>query len=291
MKKTTHYLIGMLLVLGGLPALAETKTVSSPDANILVSVNDTGGIPHYSVSYRGEAVIKDSVLGLEFKDIEGFVRDLHIVKSEEKASDSTWEQPWGERRFVRDNHRELIVDFQLGHADHRHFTLHVKAFNDGIGFRYEVPKQSGLDRVDIVDEKTEFFIPDSDHVTAWWIPGRATHIDEYLYNTTSLTKMTRAQTPATFRLASGVHLSIHEAALVDYAAFTLYPREPDHVSGHLKADLTPWYDGIRVHTQTPFVTPWRTIQIAPNAVGLINSDLILNLNEPNKLGDVSWVKP
>ena len=278
---------GVCLVLIGMQANAETKTVTSPDGKIKFSLSDTNGMPSYAVQYRGEDIIKNSELGLEFKGIEGFVRNLHITKAETSLSDTRWQQPWGERKFVEDNHAALKVEFSQNQKPFQHFTLHVKVFNDGLGFRYEVPSQPGLNAVEIVDEKTEFFIPDSDKVTAWWIPGRAPRIDEYLYNTTSLTQMARAQTPATFKLASGVHLAIHEAALVDYAAFTLEPKQP----GHLKADLTPWYDGIRVRTQTPFVTPWRSIHISPNAIGLLNSDLILNLNEPNKLGDVSWVKP
>jgi alpha-glucosidase len=287
MKLTAIYLSGIIFTLSSIQAVAETETVTSPDGNIIVSVSDDAGQPSYSVKYRTEDIIKKSELGLEFKNIEGFVRNLHIVKSGTKSSNITWQQPWGERKKVNDNHKEIIVEMAQQKKPIHHFNLHVKVFNDGIGFRYEVPKQDGLEQVDIVDEKTEFYIPDSDNVTAYWIPGRAPRIDEYLYNTTTLTQMTRAQTPATFKLASGVHLAIHEAALVDYAAFTLEPKQP----GHLKADLTPWHDGIRVKTQTPFVTPWRSIHIAPNAIGLLNSDLILNLNEPNKLGDVSWVKP
>ncbi len=268
-------------------AVAETKTITSPNGNILVSLNDDGGIAHYDIRYNNQAVIKRSTLGLEFKDINGFVRDLHISKSTTQASNTTWVQPWGERKIVRDNHKELNVEFAQIQKPFQHFNLHVKVFDDGVGFRYEVPKQDGLGAVDIVDEKTEFVIANSDTTTAYWIPGRAPTIDEYLYNTTPLADMPRGQTPMTMKLASGVHLSIHEAALVDYAAMTLEQKHP----GQLKADLTPWYDGIRVRTQTPFVSPWRTIQISPNAIGLLNSNLILNLNEPNKLGDVSWVKP
>jgi len=287
MKFAVHYLSGVILALFATQALSETKSVTSPDGNIVVNVSDDAGLPTYAVQYRGEDIIRKSELGLEFKNIDGFVRNLHIVKSEIKVSNTKWQQPWGERKNVTDHHKELVLDIAQQQKPFHHFSLHVKVFNDGLGFRYEVPRQTGLNQVDIVDEKTEFFIPDSDKVTAWWIPGRAPRIDEYLYNTTTLTQMARAQTPATFKLASGAHISIHEAALVDYAAYTLEPKQP----GHLKADLTPWYDGIRVKTKTPFVTPWRTIQISPNAIGLLNSDLILNLNEPNKLGDVSWVKP
>jgi len=287
MNFSARYLSGIIIAVCASYTLADTKSLTSPDGNIVVNVSDDAGFPSYAVKYRGEDIIKKSELGLEFKDIDGFVRNIKIVKSTMNASNTIWQQPWGERKNIRENYKELVLEMAQQYKPFLHFNLHVKAFNDGIGFRYEVPKQTGLDKVEIVDEKTEFYIPDSDKVTSYWIPGRAPRIDEYLYNTTTLTQMARAQTPATFKLASGVHMSIHEAALVDYAAFTLEPKQP----GHLKADLTPWYDGIRVKTQTPFVTPWRSIQISPDAIGLLNSDLILNLNEPNKLGDVSWVKP
>src|SRR5690606_10364121 len=167
----------------------------------------------------------------------------------------------------------------------RRFAVRVRAFDDGVGFRYEVPKQRRYGDVSIVDELTEFALqPDA---TAWWIPARRYNRYEYLYNTTRLTEIQNAHTPMTLRLPSGTHVSIHEAALVDYAAFVLDQQR----DGVFQTDLTPWSDGIRVRTKTPFRSPWRTIQIAPDAVGLLNSDLILNLNEPNKLGDVSWVEP
>lgn len=282
---TKYVAIGTLLV--SVNIFAEVKTVTSPDGHILVSVSDEGGMPTYDVKYRDQYVIKKSSLGLEFKDIEGFVRNLHIANSSVESSNTTWVQPWGERKTIRDNHNELIVKLIQNKIPFSIIKLHIKVFDDGLGFRYEVPKQTDLNTVDIVDEKTQFVIPDSETTIAYWIPGRAPVIDEYLYNTTPLVKMPRSQTPMTMKLPSGVHMSIHEAALVDYAAMTLEQKR----EGVLKADLTPWYDGIRVKTQTPFVSPWRTIQISPNAIGLLNSNLILNLNEPNKLGDVSWVKP
>ncbi|MEM9302234.1 MAG: glycoside hydrolase family 97 catalytic domain-containing protein, partial [Pseudomonadota bacterium] len=140
-------------------------------------------------------------------------------------------------------------------------------------------------RLEIVDELTEFAIPGEP--TVWWIPGRRFNRYEYLYHTTGMDAIHQAHTPLTLRQESGVHVSIHEAALVDYAGIVLDQRRPNV----FEADLTPWSDGVKVKTAAPFNTPWRTIQISPDAVGLLNSDLILNLNEPNKLGDVSWVEP
>lgn len=264
----------------------------SPDGKIEFRINDDAGLPNYSVWYQGQEVIKKSNLGLEFKTIEGFVRDLKITDNKKSSSDSTWEQPWGEQRLMHDHHNELLITFSGIQNNKKILRLRVRLFDDGLGFRYEVPQQKNLGSIknnviEIVDEKTEFTIPDADKTIAWWIPSRSWNRYEFLYNTTAIKELDRAHTPFTFRLPSGVHLSIHEAALTDYAAMTLDQQR----DGVMKADLTPWSDGIKVKTQLPFHSPWRTIQIAKNAAGLINSNLILNLNEPNKLGDVFWVKP
>jgi alpha-glucosidase len=258
----------------------------SPDGNIAFSVNVHGnGSPHYSVMYRDEIVIADSRLGMRFQLQHGFDSGFRIAGTREESRDTEWEQPWGERRIVVDRHNELLVEFEASHPPARRFGVRIRAYNDGVGFRYEVPEQPEYSNVNIVDELTEFRLPDD--ATAWWIPARRFNRYEYLYNTTGLDAIETAHTPMTVRLASGTHLSIHEAALVDYAAFVLDQRR----ANVFRTDLTPWSDGIRVKLSTPFRSPWRTIQITADAIGLLNSDLILNLNEPNKLGDVSWVEP
>jgi alpha-glucosidase len=274
------------------PLHATTASRTSPDGAISFVVSDEGGMPSYTVTYRGQEVIRKSALGLEFKDVDGFVRDLQIAAQSNTSSDSTWEQPWGEQRLVRDQHNELLVTFAGAHNPRKLLRLRVRLFDDGLGFRYEVPEQKGLSkqrdgRLEIIDEKTEFALPTPDKTTAWWIGSYSWKSYEQLYRTTPLAALDRADTPFTCRLPSGVHVSIHEAALVDYASMTLDQRR----DGVLKADLIPWHDGIRVKTRLGFRTPWRTVQISPDAAGLINSRLILNLNEPNKLGDVSWVHP
>jgi alpha-glucosidase len=271
---------------------AATFSQTSPNGDIRFTISDDQGVPSYSVTYRGKDVIKPSELGLEFKEVDGFVRDLKIANQTSASSDSTWEQPWGEQRVIRDHHNELLVSFTGINNSKKIMNLRVRVFDDGLGFRYEVPDQKGLAKkydkqIDIIDEKTQFVIPEPDKTTAWWIPGRAWNRYEFLYQTTPLKTVDRAHTPFTFKLPSGVHVSIHEAALVDYAAMVLDQQR----DGVLKADLTPWSDGIKVKTKLGFQSSWRTIQIADSAAGLINSSLILNLNEPNKLGDVSWVKP
>lgn len=278
-------LLGLLLAV---VTTAEAVEVRSPDAAIAVDVTtDAGGIPQYSVSYRGQQIMPLGRLGLRFRTQPAFERGLRIVDSAVTSHDAWWEQPWGERHRVRDHHNELRVSFAAAADSARRFDLRVRVFDDGIGFRYEVPEQPGLGDVEIIDELTEFRLDDDPATRAWWIPGRRYNRYEYLYQTTGLDAIQMAHTPVTVRLASGIHLSFHEAALVDYAAYVIDQRRP----GVFKTNLTPWSDGVRVRTRTPFKSPWRTVQISPDARGLLNSSLILNLNEPNALGDVSWVEP
>ena len=285
MTRTTTILT-LFFAAFALPGSLWSAELRSPDGEIAFTVGVDGkGTPRYSVTYRGEKVIEDSRLGMRFEEQHGFDSGLRISATREDESDTAWEQPWGERKSIVDRHKELLVVFESRERPTRRFDLRIRVFDDGVGFRYEVPKQPGYSKVNIVDELTEFHLPAE--ATAWWIPGRRFNRYEYLYNTTGLEEIGMAHTPMTVRLPSGTHLSIHEAALVDYAAFVLDQRRPNV----FQANLTPWSDGIRVKAETPFKSSWRTIQIAPDARGLLNSSLILNLNEPNALGDVSWVEP
>jgi len=275
-----------LLCMFSLNANANDKVtqLSSPDGAIQVLVNDDEGLLTYRVTRDGNEVIQPSLLGMRFAKQHGLDTDLKIIKTQLSASDTTWEQPWGENRFVRDNHTQLRLSI-IRQAPELNFDLVIKAFNDGIGFRYEVPKQSGLNSVEITEELTEFNM-DQDS-KAWWIPARKWNRYEYLYNTTTVDDMEMAHTPVTMRLPNGTHVSLHEAALVNYSGMSIEHRR----GANLVANLAPRADGSLVKLKTPFVTPWRTIQIAEDAPGLINSNLILNLNEPNRMGDVSWFKP
>lgn len=266
--------------------MAKTVSVSSPDSKITISVNDDNQ-PNYQVSFDGESVISPSALGMLFKKAHGFSDGFKIISISKASTNSSWQLPWGERKNVVDNHNELLLTFTTERESANQYKVRFRAFNDGIGFRYEVPKQKGLTQVEITNELTEFNLANAKQSTAWWIPARGWNRYEYVYNTTSVESVDRAHTPFTFKLPSGTHVSIHEAALVDYAAMTINQQRP----GTLKADLTPWSDGSLVKTKTDFKSPWRTVQISKDAVGLLNSNLILNLNEPNKLGDVSWVEP
>ena len=277
------------LALLGLSAVsqAQTVTVSSPDGQLTVSINDDHALVQYQVSLAEQLIIAPSNLGMTFKRQAPFADGFKITNVSQSSHDSTWQQPWGEQQNIRDQHNALTLMLQSDDKKQGRYAVTFKVFNDGIGFRYEVPVQKGFERSEITDELTEFTIADANQSTAWWIPARGWNRYEYVYHTTPLMQAAHVHTPFTFKTKNNVHVSIHEAALVDYAAMTLNQRRP----GIFKADLTPWSDGIKVKKQGGFTTPWRTIQVAKQATGLLNSHLILNLNEPNKLGDVSWVNP
>jgi len=263
-----------------------STNVLSPDGRIGFSLAlDDSGMPRYAVTFDGETVVRPSRLGLRFSAHASLDRDLAVVARIDKANDTTWQQPWGERRDVRDHYNEALYELRSTSGPDREMRLRVRVHDDGVGFRYEVPEQDAYGKVAIVDEMTEFHLPDD--AQAWWIPGRAWNRYEHVYQSTPIDAIALAHTPMTLRLANGTHLSLHEAALVDYAGYTLDQRRP----GIFKTNLAPRSDGMRVRTRTPFVTPWRTIQVSPDAAGLLNSNLILNLNAPNVLGDVSWVEP
>ncbi|WP_165739384.1 glycoside hydrolase family 97 protein [Pseudoalteromonas sp. Z1A6] len=265
----------------------QTVELKSPDTQITVSISDENNTPSYAIKFKNKAVINKSLLGFEFKTQAAFSDGFKIKSIEQQSVNKQWQQPWGERQNVVDEYNEVAVTFTKKQPNKGTYTIRFKAFDSGVGFRYEVPQQAGFEHTEITKELTEFAINNSQDATAWWIPARGWNRYEYVYNTTPLNEAPLAHTPFTFKTSDGTHISIHEAALVDYAGMVLNQRRP----GTFTADLTPWSDGIAVKKQDAFKTPWRTIQIADSAVGLVNSDIILNLNEPNKLGDVSWVKP
>ncbi|CAH9067683.1 Glucan 1,4-alpha-glucosidase SusB [Pseudoalteromonas holothuriae] len=263
---------------------AANYSVSSPDGTIEFTIDDRQSQPKYQVKFNDKQLLSNSKLGFEFKHAPAMRNNLEIAKATTSNYQDTWQQPWGEARLIEDHHNELAVSFRDIDNKKSAYLLRVRVFNDGLGFRYEVNQSNALY---ITKELTEFNFVDSQHSTAWWIPARGWNRYEYTYNTTALQKAAHVHTPFTLKNADGVHISVHEAALVDYAAMTLNQRRP----GTFVADLTPWSDGIRVKTNGQFKTPWRTLQIGDAAIDLLNSHLILNLNEPNKLGDVSWVEP
>ena len=267
------YLTLVIAALSISTAQAESLRVSSPDGEITFALSfNPRSEPVYTVHYGSEAVVRESRLGLRFSHQAPLDQALEIIGNQRRQANGQWEQPRGERRWVTDRHNELLVQLQSTDGQARRIDLRVRVFDDGLGFRYEVPEQAAYGQVNILDEITEFHLPGES--TAWWIPGRRYNRYEYLYREGKLTEVETAHTPFTVRTPAGTYLSLHEAALVDYAAYVLDQRR-DNV---LQTNLTPWSDGVRVRTRTPFKSPWRTIQISPDAVGLANSDLILNLN-------------
>ncbi len=267
----------------------DSLRVRSPDGKIEVAFGLIAGVPYYSVNRDGVPVILPSKLGFTFLAGAPLDAGLAVVSSEQTAFDETWTQPWGEVKAIRDRHNQLLIRLSEGGATPREMTVVFRVFDDGVGFRYEFPEQPYLDDIQIMDEATEFALS-GDH-SAWWIPAFQENRYEYLYRQTRVSRLAKTglsvHTPFTLQTADGLYLSIHEAALVNYSSMTLKPGD-DLV---LKADLVPWSDGVLVKGRTPLKTPWRTIQIAETPGDLITSYLVLNLNEPNALGDVSWVKP
>ena len=271
----------------GLDFTPQTVTFGSPNRFILVSVTDANGQPNYSVTHNGRLVIGSSALGMRFQSKAPLDQGFKITDVRRTGErDSTWEQPWGETKTIRDHHYAIEIDFESLSRSNYGYTLEFRVFNDGLGFRYKVPASVCGQSCKIVDELTEFTVPSE--ATAWWLKGDGYNRLEYIYQTSAVKdQASLVLTPYTLRQSNGIHVSIHEAALVDYASMTLRQQR----DGNLKAELRPWSDGIAVKKSGAFSTPWRTIQISPSAAGLANSNLILNLNEPNVLGDVSWVKP
>ncbi len=266
---------------------ATVATVASPDGKISVELGLTNdGNIAYSVKRNGGVIISPSRLGFILANAPKLDRNFTFESASTATYDETWEQPWGERRLVRDRHNELSATFVQKSLENRHMAVVFRVFDDGIGFRYSLPDQPQLKTVRITDELTEFAI--KDRATAWWDVAGEWNREEYLYNKTPLAEVvSEAQSPMTLKTNTGLYLSIHEAALVDYPAFWLRRVEDQR----LKTRLAPSSIGPSAERDAQFVTPWRTIIITDNAPGLYQSNIELNLNEPNKLGDVSWVKP
>jgi len=269
------------------PSAAVVASASSPSGTIKVQVTlNPEGRVGYQVSRLGQPVIAESRLGFLFTDAPEMLRNFQLAGQSTSSFDQTWEEPWGEYRTIRNRYNELTVSFDEKSWLKRRMTVVFRVFDDGIGFRYELPTAPNFTHANIADELTEFNVAEPG--TAWWDEALEWNREEYLYRKTPIEEVGVAQTPLTIRTASGLHLSIHEAALVDYSGMDLR-----RVQGRvLKAMLMPSSSGPKVSRDLPMATPWRVIMIASDAPALYKSaQIILNLNEPNKLGDVSWVHP
>ena len=265
---------------------AAIATADSPDHSLSVKIFTTSdGKISYEIDRKGAEVIAPSRMGFLLANAPKLDGHFTLDSQETSSHDDTWEQPWGERRFVRDNYNELRLHFVQKLYDNRKMTIVFRIFNDGVGFRYEFPDQPQLHNLKIIDEQTEFAV--ADPATALWNVGGEWDNLEYLYQKTPLKEVSQANTPLTIKTDKGVYIAFHEAALVDFASMWLR-----RVDGQiLKAHLAPGSLTTSVDRDAPFASPWRTMIITDNAPALYNSNIELNLNEPNKLGDVSWVKP
>lgn len=279
--------LGALLLAA--PAVAQSTvpsaTVESPGKVLNASLAiGPEGRASYTVVRNGRPVVAPSLLGFLFTDAPQFARDLEIVAVTRSSEDDTWTQPWGEWRSIRNHYNEMRVRLREVNKLHRVLDVVFRVYDNGIGFRYEFP--DAWKSVNIAEELTQFSI--SEPATAWWSPAFESNREEQLYTKTPIAEIGVAQTPLTLKTASGLHIAIHEAALVDYSGMNLAKVQ----GGLLKAVLTPSSSGPKVSRAAPFPTPWRVLLITPDAPSLYMANpLILNLNEPNKLGDVSWVKP
>ena len=282
---TLFLLAGFLLAGLPLQALAFEKILKSPNRRIEVKVLLENGTPIYSIEYDNQDLIHKSQLGFELVGDSALDGNFKVVNHTTKQVSENWEQPWGEKRRIDCRYNELRIELQQQNALARRMDLVFRVFDDGVGFRYEWPEQPNLTKFKIANERTEFSV--AGDPSTWWIEAYQDNRYEFLYQQTPLSEAPTVHTPVTLRTKTGVHLSIHEAALTDFASMTLAKSNPTT----FKADLVPWSDGVKVLAEAPHASPWRTIQISPDAAGLIESYLILNLNEPCVLEDIDWIEP
>jgi alpha-glucosidase len=264
--------------------------VESPDGRNVVTVEVRDGGLYYGIQRDNRALFLPSRLGFEFQGAPPLRDGLRITGSTTRTVDTVWTQPWGEVARVRDHHNERRISVSEAAAGGRQLVIVFRVFNDGVGFRYELPEQSGVGEFAITQELTEFAL--ADDARAWWIPSNRARLDrsEMLYSSSPVSVIDSVQTPLTLETRDRrTFIVIHEANLVDYARMFLAGRGME--ARTLRATLAPWADGIRVRGRTPFVTPWRTIQIADRATDLAPSLLGLNLNPPSAIANTDWIKP
>ena len=296
---------GTILLLCIFPFLIQAQSISSPDKNLVLQFNLVeNGIPSYQLSYKSKPVIKPSTLGLELKDRPSFIDDFSIIDSSITTVDTTWDPIMGEEKTIRNNYTELVVTLSQKKLNNRFIKIRFRLFNDGLGFRYEFPKQTDLNYFIIKEEHTEFQLT-GDH-KIFWIPGDY-DTNEYGYTTSKISEIPSliskatinmyaqqpiqnlaVQTPSMMKSVDGLYINIHEAALINYPAMSL---NVDAVSFKMSSHLTPDAVGNKGYMQTDAQSPWRTIIVSDKATDILASKLILNLNEPTKYKDVSWIKP
>lgn len=283
---------------------AYAEEIKSPNANLALTFSlQAGGVPTYSLTYKGRAVIKPSHLGLELKEGPGLTNGFAVSEAKTTAFDQTWTPVWGEVKTIRNHYNELTVTLMQA-ATKRVMVLHFRVFDDGLGFRYEFPKQPELAYFVVKEERTQFALA-GDH-KAFWLPGDY-DTQEYSTTTSKLSQVrglmktavtgnasqttfspTGVQTPLMLKSADGLYINLHEAALIDYSTMSL---ELDDKNFVLESHLTPDAQGNKGYLQTPCLSPWRTVIVSDRAGDILESKLVLNLNEPTKYKDTSWIKP
>ena len=283
----------------------EHPRVNSPDGSIQAQfIMNESGVPGYRILHKGSPVIDTSHLGFELKNAPGLHSGWKITQTTRKSVNNTWQMLWGEQRNVANHYNQLNIKLKEKNAPNRKMNVIFRVYDDGIGFRYVFPGQKNMDEVVIMGEKSQFNL--TGNHTCWWIPGDW-DIYEHLYNKTPFTGIdattkrnndnlaqtyipyNAVNTPVTMKTQKGLHLSFHEADLTDYAGMTLRVNKDQLMmeSELVGSDRL----GYKVKRKAPFATPWRTIQISEDAAGLIESNLIVNLNDPNQLGEMPWFTP
>ena len=309
MKFTGNFMIKIIYFIVALVFFSlavSAQNVTSPNGNLSLNFKLTAsGEPSYQLSYKNKAVINDSKMGFELADAPEMKSGFAIVETRTDAKNETWNPVWGEVKTIRSNYKELAVTLeQKGEKMSRKIVIRFRLFDDGLGFRYEFPVQNDLKYFVVNDEKTEFNLT-GDHKT-FWIPGDYDS-QEYAYNTTNLSEINTTkslyynpnsdkipfaenavQTPVMLKSADGIYINIHEAALVDYPAMYL---AVDRAKFGLVSHLAPNAVGSSAFLQTPAKTPWRTVIVSDKATDILASKMILNLNEPTKYTDTSYIKP
>lgn len=292
----------MSLIMSTAALTGAAVDISSPNGALRLNVDvDSAGTPVYSLDYKGKQLVAPGKLGLK-ADETAFTDGFRIVGVDTVTVDRTWEPVWGEYDKVRDHFRELALHLEADKPD-RKLTIRFRVFDDGLGFRYELPVQDGPNYLTLRDEITEFNFT-GDH-KLYCIPGDY-DTDEYLWSETSFSKLPEAlgnyrhhseaqrtggntiQTPMLMKTADPVYVNIHEAALDGYPAMLL---DVDTENNSMSAHLVPDRLGVSAYLQMPFNTPWRTLIVSDDARDILSSQLVLNLNEPCKIEDTSWIKP
>lgn len=269
-----------------MPCNAKNAVVSSPDGAVTVTIGVESAKPFYTVSYQGKVLVSPSHLGFRLDDGE-MGTHVKMGTTSQKTVDETWFQPWGESEVVRNNYNELKVKFEERGGHHMQVVFRV--FNDGFGFRYILSDMKGGKEYSVLDELTEMTL--AHDAKAWSISSNHTEYFEGIYKASMLSEKDTVCTPLTIEYEKDLFLAIHEAALEDYASLNLTPRKEGHNGVRLLTALTPWNNGVKVYAKGEMKSPWRTMIISKTAGGLLTSNLMLNLNEPSRIEDTSWIEP